>query len=46
MTQDLSPADLSKLWLLRDRHTTKEAVEKAIYYGLPLWPEAVNLARA
>ncbi|KAK6053928.1 hypothetical protein COOONC_08567 [Cooperia oncophora] len=44
--QELSAAELSMLWLLRDRHTTKQAVEKAILNELPLWPEAVHLARA
>ncbi|VDM55348.1 unnamed protein product [Angiostrongylus costaricensis] len=46
MVQGLSNADLSRLWLLRGRHTTKQAVEKAIHYGLPLWPEAVHMARS
>ncbi|KAL6741887.1 hypothetical protein Aduo_015098 [Ancylostoma duodenale] len=46
MVKDLSPAQLSTLWLLHDRHTTRHAVEKAIELGLPLWKEAVHLARA
>ncbi|EYB88403.1 hypothetical protein Y032_0248g98 [Ancylostoma ceylanicum] len=46
MVKDLSPAQLSALWLLHDRHTTRHAVEKAIELGLPLWKEAVHLARA
>ncbi|VDO25836.1 unnamed protein product [Haemonchus placei] len=44
--QELSASELSMLWLLRGRHTTKQAVEKAILNELPLWPEAVHLARA
>lgn len=74
MVKDLSPAQLSTLWLLHDRHTNRHAVsgvqwtifdstffyisnknallhisiqvEKAIELGLPLWKEAVHLARA
>ncbi|CAJ0591337.1 unnamed protein product [Cylicocyclus nassatus] len=46
MVKQLSPSELSTLWLLHDRHTTRHAVEKAIELGLPLWPEAVHLARA
>ncbi|VDK63906.1 unnamed protein product, partial [Cylicostephanus goldi] len=46
MVKQLSPSELSTLWLLHDRHTTRQAVEKAIELGLPLWPEAVHLARA
>ncbi|KAJ1370412.1 hypothetical protein KIN20_032127 [Parelaphostrongylus tenuis] len=39
-------AELSRLWLLHGRHTTVRDVKEAIKYGLPLWPEAVRIARA
>ncbi|WKY10823.1 hypothetical protein Q1695_002854 [Nippostrongylus brasiliensis] len=44
--EELTPSQLSMLWLLHGRHTTKQAVEKAILNELPLWPEAVQMARA
>ncbi|KAK5974857.1 hypothetical protein GCK32_004650 [Trichostrongylus colubriformis] len=44
--EELTNAQLSMLWLLRDVHTTKQAVEKAILNELPLWPDAIRMARA
>uniref|UniRef100_A0A1I7WTX7 ANK_REP_REGION domain-containing protein n=1 Tax=Heterorhabditis bacteriophora TaxID=37862 RepID=A0A1I7WTX7_HETBA len=42
-----STGDLSALWLLRrpDGITRRQDVEKAIRLGLPLWPDAVRMAR-